>query len=241
MIRRLGLVTAWLCGGHAIAASLYWLLLQVPESNSLMLLASVAVVALLITVTILTETTAILAIDGGAGGPSWRDALRTPGLTRRTAAFAVAIVAFGAIWWLTAKVGAWWFGHAGEIDAVLMIRLGWTRTSSLHTTVRWVLLVIRHIVGLSVAVTLMKRVLDRSWTIAGMRTLATPARLIEIAVCLAVFIVLPWRFVWWRPRAVPPTWIELTFVAVKLGAIYLLANVGWALILHSARRRPSVT
>lgn len=240
-MRRLGLVTAWLCGGHAVAASLYWLLLQVPESNSLMLLASVAVIVLLTTVMILTETTAVRAMDAGADGPSWREALRTPGLIRRTAAFAVAAVAFGAIWWLTGKASAWWFGHAGEIDAVLMLRLGWTRTSSLHTTVRWVLLFIRHIVGLSVAVTMMKRVLDRSVTIAGMKTLTAPVRLIEIAVCLAVFVVLPWRFVWWRPRAIPPTWIELTFVALKLGLIYLLANAGWALILGSARRRPSVT
>jgi len=37
-------ITAWLLAGHAILGGLYWLLLQVPESNAFMLAASVLVV-----------------------------------------------------------------------------------------------------------------------------------------------------------------------------------------------------
>lgn len=240
-MRRLGLVTAWLCGGHAVGAALFWLLLQVPESNALMLAASVLVVAVLFAVTVVTETTAIRAIDKATDAANWRDRLRTPGVARRTIAFLLAVVAFAAIWWFTSQANGWWFRRTGEIDAVLMLRFGWTRTASLHAAVRWGLRFVRYAVGLSVALTLMRRWLDGSIDVAALRTMTAPTRLIEITAWLTLFVVLPWRMAWWRPLAVPPTWIEPAFVGLKLGGLYLLANVGWALILRSARSRSSVT
>ena len=239
-MRRLALVTAWLSGGHAVAAGLYWLLLEVPESNALMLVASVAVLVLLVIVAILTETTAMAAM-GETGVATWRDRLRTPGFVRRATAFIVAAAIFGAIWWLTGRASAWWLQRTGEIDAVLMLRLGWTRTSSLHASVRWALLFLRYLVGLSMALTAMKRSMDGSLTIAVLIGSITPSRLVEIAVCLVLFFLLPWRVVWWRPRAIPPTWTEPVFVAVKLGVLYVLANFGWALILRTTRPRAPVT
>jgi len=38
--RRLPLIAGWLIAGHAAAAGLFWALLQVPESSSLMLALS---------------------------------------------------------------------------------------------------------------------------------------------------------------------------------------------------------
>ena len=43
MTRRLALIALWLLAGHLTALGLFWTLLQVPESSSLMLLASTLV------------------------------------------------------------------------------------------------------------------------------------------------------------------------------------------------------
>jgi hypothetical protein len=41
----------------------------------------------------------------------------------------------------------------------------------------------------------------------------------------------------WRPAWLAPNWQETTFVVLKLGTLYLLANIGWALVLGSGARR----
>ena len=48
MIKRTAIMFGWLASGHAIWAGLYWLLLQVPESNVLMLGTSLLLVVLLV-------------------------------------------------------------------------------------------------------------------------------------------------------------------------------------------------
>jgi hypothetical protein len=42
--------------------------------------------------------------------------------------------------------------------------------------------------------------------------------------------------VFWRPKGLPATWLEPAFVLVKLAVIYLLANIGWALVLRAGAR-----
>jgi hypothetical protein len=56
-------------------------------------------------------------------------------------------------------------------------------------------------------------------------------RLFTLAGILVVFFWLPWLAVAWRPAWLAPNWQETTFVVLKLGTLYVLANIGCALLL----------
>jgi hypothetical protein len=62
-------------------------------------------------------------------------------------------------------------------------------------------------------------------------------RLLTLAGILVVFFWLPWLAAAWRPAWLAPNWQETTFVVLKLGGLYLLANLGSALVLGSGARR----
>ena len=66
---------------------------------------------------------------------------------------------------------------------------------------------------------------------------ASPSVDAVLAGILAVFFWLPWQAVDWRPSWLAPDWQETTFVVLKLGVLYLLANLGSALVLGSGTRR----
>ena len=102
MTRRLPLIAGWLIAGHAAAAGLFWALLQVPESSSLMLVIS-ATLALL----------AVLAVVWTVGGAlaAWRPEA-TPGRAmarglRHLAAIVLGALVFALVWWLTEKGAIW--------------------------------------------------------------------------------------------------------------------------------------
>ena len=59
-------ILAWLSAGHAVLAGLYWLLLQIPESNVWMLAASGLVVMAAVWLTGAIEMTASLAFAADA-------------------------------------------------------------------------------------------------------------------------------------------------------------------------------
>jgi hypothetical protein len=54
---------------------------------------------------------------------------------------------------------------------------------------------------------------------------------------LVVFLWLPWQGVAWRPAWLSPNWQETVFVTAKLGVLFLVAKVGWALALGVGRKR----
>jgi len=231
MTRRLLSITVWLAAGHALLLGAFWVLLQVPESNAVMLVLSLLVAA------------AIVALVGwveGGGLCMWtletplREAVRRalPG----PLAAAIGLLAFGSIWMLSGQAGAAWFGHKGEIDAWLMLRLGWTRTAGLHATMARVIVFVRFVVGGLIALTILW------WALAGgLRALArvrhwlaaalAPRRVILTALLFYGLVWLPWKAAFWRPAWLAPNWQEAAFAAMKLGTLYLVANVGWAAIL----------
>ena len=138
MTRRLPLIAGWLIAGHAAAAGLFWALLQVPESSSLMLLIS-ATLALL----------AVLAVVWTVGGAlaAWRPEA-TPGRAMarglvHLAAIVLGVLVFALVWWLTEKGAIWHAQYGGQLDAWIIARTGKSETARLHSAIFWLLWFLR--------------------------------------------------------------------------------------------------
>jgi hypothetical protein len=228
-------ITGWLSAGHALLFGLFWLLLSIPESNVAMLVASALLVVTMALLFGWVEAVGVLAWRGGWPARELpRRAIRaTPGVWLGAALFVV-------VSYLVTHAGVWWRGHQGETDAWLMLHLGWANTRTFHAGVRGLLAFVRF-AGLSLALSLASAIVaagfrairDVRWVCDGIR----PLRLLMIAAILLLFVWLPWRGVNWRPAWLTPNWEEAVFVALKLGVIYLIANVGWALVLGAAAKR----
>jgi hypothetical protein len=236
MIARLSAITAALAVGHAILSGLFWLLLSVPESNVVMLAASTLVVFLMVLVFGWVE---------GLGLIGWNTALPARQLPRR--AFRamphvwLATLLFLGVAYLVSLLSATWVGHRGEIDAWLILHFGLSETGRLHGLAGWALLFLTYGVGLSLALALAETLIDGGVRAAAsatwLRTAFSPLRLLTVAVLMLIFLRLPWLAVGWRPAWIAPNWQETAFVSVKLGVLFLLANIGWALALGVGRLR----
>ncbi len=235
MIARLIAILAWLTAGHALLFGLFWLLLSTPESNVAMLSVSAASALLLTLVFGWVEAAALLA---------WRQHTAPWNLAGRAFRAAPGVwlgaALFVAIWVVVAHAGAWWSGHQGETDAWLMLHFGKADTTILHRGVRYLLTVIEFL-GLSLALSVAAAVVGDGYRAVGsarwLRSGLSPRQLLFLAAALMVFVWLPWQAVNWHPSWLRPNWQETVFVTAKLGGIYLLANIGWALALDVAARR----
>ena len=240
MLYALLTIVAWLALGHAVLGGLFWALLQVPESNAFMVALSALVATLFVLVAAGVEVFALL---------SWRRdatlAVRVSRTVRALPPFLVSLVVFGGVFWLTARAGDWLSAHRGEIDAWLIAHLKLVRSAPIHATLGWLLWFIRYGLGLSLALTLLAEVAGSGWrTItrpAWLRASLRPRRVALVALWMFAFVWAPWQAVYWRPTSLPPTWLEPAFIAVKLLVIYLLANVGWALVLRTTTGPRSIS
>ena len=229
MTARVLAIAGWLAAGHAVLAGLYWLLLAIPESNVAMLAASA-----------LTMVAAVLLFGWieAIGLLAWQPETHPRELLRRgigtVPAVWLGVALFVAASFLATSAGAHWDSHRGEIDAGLMAQSGWTNTGWLHTAFRWLLVFVRFLslsLGVSLAWALASSGLAGVGRAPWLRDAVSPRRLLTLAGILVVFFWLPWRAVNWRPTWLAPNWQETTFVVLKLGVLYLLANLGWALVL----------
>ncbi len=261
MVRRFLAIVAWLALGHAVLAALFWGLLQVPESTVFMVALSALLVILMLAVAAWTEVLALLTWDRttvvappaaattAAGAVQTAEKHRGGGVgsRARTAvaavpAFLIALVLFGVVFAATGRAGAWLTTHRGEIDAWMIVHLKLVKTTVFHGALAWLLWFVRYGIGLSLSLALLlylatsglRSISQLRWLTHGLR----PGRVILVAAWMFVFVWLPWHGVYWRPKRLPATWLEPAFVMAKLGLIYVLANVGWALALKtvSARR-----
>jgi len=225
----------WLIGGHAAAGALYVALINVPDSNALMLGLS-ALLALLLLYTLATvEATAVAWLVPGA-------TLRAA-LGRGVRAMPVVLAALalaGACQILADGLEAYARARAGEIDAWLIAAWDVMPTAWVHRTIAAAAFVLRWVVGVSLAVAALSagiaggpgRLLSTAWLRAGL----SGQQLGLTAAALVLFVALPWRIAGWRPVWVPPTWIEVAFVALKLGALVVVGHVGWLLVLFAGVR-----
>ena len=235
MITRLGAVSGWLFAGHAAVGVLCWGLLQIPESNAWMLAASLLVVLAAVWLGGVVEMTALLAL--GSDGPM-RGAL-APALRRAwLIVFPLGLVA--AVWWATGEAAAWHARHAGQIDAEIIARTGWTRSGWLHTGAGWVIVLARWVAGLALAAALAAALatggltgLRPQWVRRGLR----PRTLAVTGAAVAAGVWGPWQAAYWRPASLPPNWTQPAFAAVKLVVLFAVAQLAWAVVLRTAARR----
>jgi hypothetical protein len=234
VIARLAAVAGWLVAGHAAAGSLFWLLLQIPESNAWMLAASLCAVLAAVWLAGVVEMTALLAlaVDGPMSGA-------LAAARRRAWLILAPIGVFAAMWWLTGAAAAWHARAAGQIDAELIARTGWTRTAGLHTAAGWIIAFFRWAAGLSLAAALTSALakdgwkgLQPRWVPRGLR----PRPLAITAAALAAGVWWPWQAAYWRPGFLPPNWTQPAFAAVKLAVLFAVANLAWAVVLRAAAR-----
>jgi hypothetical protein len=232
MTARLLSITAWLAVGHALLLGLSWALLQVPESNAAMLTVSVLVAASMVAVAGWVEAVGLAMWAPGTG---WRESFRRARPAPLPAA--IGLLVFGLLWMLTARAGAAWTAHKGEIDAWLMLHLAWTRTAGLHVSIARILTFVRFVIGALLVLTIVAWTLFRGFAAlarigAWLSAALSPRRVVLVTALFYGLVWLPWRAAFWRPAFVAPNWQEVAFVAVKLGVLYLVANVGWATILY---------
>jgi len=238
--RRFLSTVVWLAVGHAALGVVFWVFLQVPESNVLMLAASLLLVMAMIFVLGCVEA------FGVARAQSEKRLLAAAGRAARRAPLVVLPLAgFAIIFWLTGVAGNWLTGHAGEIDAWIIATTGWTRTAGLHAALGWLLAFVCFGVGISLAVSQFAALVVDGPQAAGrtawLRRGFGWRQLVVTALAVLVGIWLPWKAAYWRPTSLPPTWVEPAFAAAKLAVLFLIANVAWTVILWTAAREAQGT
>lgn len=216
--------------GYAVVAALYWALLNVPESSVLALTLSAALVLLMVMTA--GATTAVASAFSQHATASRAVRLVAPGLSGFVGGLAVLVI----LWWLTAAADAWWRAHLGEIDAVLVCYPGVTRTGWLHEAVLRTIWLARWVLGLSAIAMLVTALTGARGVPSGLRTSVRLAPLAALTLGVVVVSEGLWRLLYWRPRRLPSSWVEPTFVVTKLAVLYALTAVIAALVLDVYRR-----
>lgn len=235
MSRRLAAITAWLLVGDAVVFSLFWMLLQVPESSTLMLALS-ATLGLLVVL-------GSAVVQSAAMGAWNTDVTVSVGLrtgARRALAALLAAALFALLWWLTDHAFDWHARVSGQMDAAIIARTGSPSTAWLHATVRWLIVFVRWTLALTLAVSLLGALVAGGLPALGrtdwLRHALQPRRLILLTLWFAVLDVLPWRSLYWRPANMSLA-VEPWFVVAKLTLIAMAMAAGWALVLREGRPR----
>jgi hypothetical protein len=210
---------AALATGSAMAALLFWALVNVPESNVFMLGLS----ALLVVLVLATAGVTIAVAAAFGRGSSVRSATR--GAIAALPGFVAGLAVFTLLWWITGAIDGWWRAHQGEVDALFLRYVGWTGTAPLHRVVYWLLWLARWAVGLSGVLALTAAASlhgPRGW----LRGLTGSLRAVPMTAAAAAVVIVGeglWRLAVWRPGSLPATWVEPAFAVTKLVVLYGIA------------------
>lgn len=234
MIGRVLRIALWLVVGEAILAALYWVFLTTPESNTIMLAASVLLLLALILGSGVVLGAAILGSTGAGMSRAVRGA---PWIV-------AAVLPPLLLWWLVTMADVWVLAHAGEIAAWFIATLGWADVSWLMRASDWLSLWLRGVVAPLLGVSLFAALLFRgagalgrlSWVSRALRF----STLIVSTVAFAILIVLPFQAAFWQPRGLPSNWIEPTLAGLRLLAIGVVINIGWAIMIAMVAERAAV-
>jgi hypothetical protein len=237
VIKRGVTILGWLVIGHAATFGLYWALLQVPESNVLMLGTSLLLVLGMMWWFGLVQAVGLLAWKTGSGlraslGPA----------SRRAWLVIIPLVLFAFVWWMTGLASGWLDRHWSEIDAWILLKTGWTKAAVVRAGCEHVIAFVRLGIGTSLALTLYASLLRTGLgaisSMAWMRRAFSLRQLVVIAAALAVGVLLPSHLAYWRwqPASVTAAWYEPTFAILKLAVMFLLANLAWTAVVRMAAR-----
>jgi hypothetical protein len=229
--RREGLAAGVLALGYALAAALYWALLNVPESNGLALALSASLVPLIVGTSAVATAGAVMIASGATTDLRHR-------MRAAIGGFVAGLAIVATLWWATGRADGWWSAHRGEVDALFLRHGGMTRTRWLHQTVFWVTFLVRWALGMSVLAALVVAGASggRHPFRRGLRSSVHVAALSTTMVAVVIVTGGLWRLAWWRPRSLPSTWIEPAFVTLKLTVLYALV-VGLAACVLGVHRR----
>lgn len=233
----IALTVAWLLAGAGLAAGAFWGLLVTPESSVPSLLLSAVLVLALLAIVGVTINGAVLASLQG-----WSARVVAAAIRHLPMAI-LPLLLVAAAWWIAGRAQGWVDAHAGEISAWFIATLGWSDVTPLFTTVQWMTAWARWVAAPFVAIAWLAHLLGSGWQPS--RSLLAralgPTRLALATLVAAALVWAPWRYVVpWKPRGLPPTAVEVVFVATKLGVVALVAATGVALIVRVACRTRQV-
>jgi len=225
----------WVGLVNALAFAALYGFLYTPESNVLMLGVSALLVLAAGVVLALSSTAASYAlVHGRAPWSSISESARSLPLVF-VALLVLGVICGGAGWFET-----WWMARAGEFDAAAIAAGDITRTGWVHSAVHWMVIAIQWVLvpaWLAAALAWVagyerRDVLTLKWLTAGLHWKLVAAT----AAGVVLLVWLPWRYVYWRPRSLPASAVEVVFTGIKLIVIYLLAHLAWTIALWIAAR-----
>ncbi|MEQ1912460.1 MAG: hypothetical protein ABMA15_26800 [Vicinamibacterales bacterium] len=215
--------------GAAATGGVFWLLLNVPESNAFALALSAVLAMLLAILTGYTTSVVVAALDGATVvDAAKRGTWGLPG-------FLLGLAVFCALWFVTVAIDDQWTLHSGEIDALLLRYAGTANSRWLHTSISWLLWLVRWGVGLAVVCGVTTSRVKRQSVGHGFQLASSPLPLGATMAGLLVGYGL-WSLVYWRPNGLPANTMELLFVSVKLSALLLLGVLIAVLVLRTFAR-----
>jgi hypothetical protein len=225
VIRRTFEVALILAFGSVVTAALYWLFLNTPESNVLMLIVSMALVLSLVTAVAITVNAAVLR----ARGASVRTAVAAG--SRGMGWFLLVVLPLLLAWWAIGRGDDWIARHQGEINAWFIARFDWADITRLLQTEMWVSRWLRWAALPVACVSLLAALLTRERPRSGWFRRAWHWRTLLVAtVAFFLLFALPWQLAAWRPP-LPPTWIEPAVAGLRLAGVFLLGLIGAAVMI----------
>ena len=234
MIARVASVAGMLALGAVVCAGLYWVFVNTPEANVLTLTVSALLAIAVVMAAAVAINTAVLFARGASVKPAFGRAVRG------VFWFALAIVPLAVAWWAIGRADAWVEAHSGEINAWFIVRFGWADITPLLTAETWISRWLRWAVFPVLSLSLLATLLTNEAGTGGAAFLRRAWHWRTLAVVTLVFVLLfalPWQLTNWRP-ALPPTWVEPTVAAMRVGTAFVLAVAGGAImIVVSTRER----
>lgn len=223
--------------GGAITAGVYWAFLITPESTVWMLMVSALLVLVALALAGVTATGAVAIWSHGASRSGIRQALRA------VVGVVPAALIVLLMWWMTTHVETWFAMRSGQINAWFIVRFGWADVSWLFTAIHRIAQWFRFVVAALLALSLLAGFVAIGWSALGqaawLRRALRPRALAMATFWLVLLIALPWMYlVPWRPRYLPPSSVEFTFIVAKLSLAAILFAIGSALIAYEASRVP---
>jgi hypothetical protein len=225
----LGLVDA--LAGAALLAFLY-----TPEANVLMLGLSTLLVVVGFVLLVLSSTSASHGLVHGI--TPWGS---VGAATRHLPLVLLVLLVLGALCGGAGWFESWAMSRAGEMDAAAIVAGDITRTGWVHSAVHWSVMIVQWVLVPAWLATALawtagyerRDVVTMKWLTAGLGW-----QMLVVTLAGVVLLVwVPWRYVYWSPRILPASAVQVVFAGAKLLLIYLLAQIAWTLCLWTAARR----
>ena len=228
--------TLWLGVVDALAGATLVGFLYTPEANVLMLGVSTLLIVVAGVLLLLSSAAAAHGLVHGIA--PWSS---VGAAARHLPLVLVALVVLGVLCGGAGWFESWVVSHAGEVDAAAIVAGDVTRTGWVHSGVHWIVVLVQWVLVPAWFATALawvaghdkRDVLTLKWLTAGLHWRI----LVVTLVAVTLFVWVPSRYVYWRPRFLSASSVEVVFAGSKLLFLYLLAQVAWALALWTAARR----